>query len=137
GRDLGSAPGGSSLSVTGNKTVAVEFGSSQDAALRQSLDLAVGGTLAPGIQLTGVLSDRNTPLSATGSTQDLQALDRVLLELRAPHAAAALGDVPLAVDRGQFARLDRQVQGVRGGWSQAGFTGRLAAASSRGGYVRM
>jgi hypothetical protein len=137
GRDIVTAPGGSALTVTGNKTIAVEFGSSQDAALRQSLDLAVGGTLAPGIELTGVLSDRNTPLSAVGSTQDLQSLDRVLLELRAPHAAAALGDVPLSIERGQFARLDRQVQGARGDWSQGGFTGSIAAASSRGEYFRL
>ena len=137
GRDLANAPGGSSLSVTGNKTIAIEFGSSQDAALRQSLDLAVGGTLAPGVELTGVLSDRNTPLSVAGSTQDLQSLDRVLLELRAPHASASLGDVPLSVQRGQFARLDRQVQGVRGEWHQGGFEGSVAAASAQGEYFRM
>ncbi len=79
GRDLAPQAGGPSLAVTGNKTIAVEFGSSQDAALRQSLDLAVAGTLAPGVELTGVLSDRNTPLSVAGSTQDLQSLDRVLI----------------------------------------------------------
>jgi hypothetical protein len=136
GRDPGEAIAGSSLAVTGNKTVAVEFGSAQDAALRQSLDLAVRGTLAPGVELSGVLSDRNTPLSAAGSTQDLQALDRVLIELRAPHASAALGDVPLAVDRGQFAKLDRQAQGVRGEWHQGGFEGSIAAAGAQGEYVR-
>jgi hypothetical protein len=137
GRDLAAPPGGASLAVTGNKTIAVEFGSSQDAALRQSLDLAVAGTLAPGVELTGVLSDRNTPLTVAGSTQDLQALDRVLIELRAPHASAALGDVPLTVNQGQFARLDRQVQGMRGEWHQGGFTGSVAAASAQGEYMRL
>ncbi len=136
GRDLTTQPAGASLAVTGNKTIAVEFGSSQDAALRQSLDLAVAGTLAPGVELTGVLSDRNTPLGVAGSTQDLQSLDRVLIELRAPHASAALGDVPLAVEQGQFARLSRQVQGMRGEWHQGGFTGALAAASAQGEYFR-
>src|SRR6185503_15242980 len=77
-RSTVTAPAGASLNFTGNKTVTVDFGSSQDAFLRQSLDLAVSGSLAPGVQLTGVLSDRNTPLSASGSTQDLQSLDRVL-----------------------------------------------------------
>jgi hypothetical protein len=137
GRDLAAQPGGASLAVTGNKTIAVEFGSSQDAALRQSLDLAVAGTLAPGVELTGVLSDRNTPLGVAGSTQDLQSLDRVLIELRAPHASAALGDVPLVVEQGQFARLNRQVQGMRGEWHQGGFLGSVAAASTQGEYQRM
>ncbi|MFN8587958.1 MAG: hypothetical protein U0704_09165 [Candidatus Eisenbacteria bacterium] len=137
GRDLASAPTGAALAVTGNKTVAVEFGSSQDAALRQSLDLAVSGTLAPGVELTGVLTDRNLPLSAEGSTTDLQSLDRVLIELKAPHASAALGDVPLQLANGEFGRLDRRVQGVRGAWAQGGFTGTLAAASAQGEFRRM
>src|SRR4029078_13439580 len=58
-RSTTTAPAGASLNIYGNKTGAVDFGSSQDAFLRQSLDLAVSGTLAPGVQLTGVLSDRN------------------------------------------------------------------------------
>lgn len=137
GRDLGQAPGGAALAVTGNKTVAVEFGSSQDAALRQSLDLAVSGTLAPGVELTGVLTDRNLPLSAAGSTQDLQSLDRVLIELKAPHLAASLGDVPLTLTSGEFGRLDRRVQGVRGEWTSGAFRGSAAAASAQGEFHRM
>ncbi|MBI5711568.1 MAG: hypothetical protein HZC42_14885 [Candidatus Eisenbacteria bacterium] len=131
------APVGAALSVSGNKTVAVEFGSSQDAFLRQSLDLAVSGTLAPGVQLTGVLSDRNLPLTAAGSTQDLQALDRVLIELTAPRGSVALGDVPLVLGQGEFARLERRVQGVRGEWSRGGFRGSVAAASAQGEYFRV
>ena len=131
------APAGTALSVTGNKTVAVEFGSSQDAFLRQSLDLAVSGTLAPGVQLTGVLSDRNLPLTAAGSTQDLQALDRVLIELNAPRGSVALGDVPLVLAQGEFARLERRVQGVRGEWSQGSFRGTVAAAGAQGEYFRV
>jgi hypothetical protein len=131
------APAGASLAVNGNKTIAVEFGSSQDAFLRQSLDLSVSGTLAPGVRLTGVLSDRNLPLTSSGSTQDLQALDRVLIELSAPHGSAALGDVSLSLQQGEFGRLDRRVQGARGDWSVGAFRGQVAAASAQGEYRRM
>ena len=75
-RDPRVAPAGAALAVNGNKTIAVDFGSAQDAALRQSLDLSVSGHVAPGVELTGVLSDRDTPLSAAGATQDLQSIDR-------------------------------------------------------------
>jgi hypothetical protein len=131
------APEGASLAVNGNKTIAVDFGSSQDAFLRQSLDLAVSGTLSPGVQLTGVLSDRNLPLTSAGSTQDLQALDRVMIELTAPRGSAALGDVSLNLQQGEFGRLDRRVQGVRGEWAAGGFRGLVAAASSQGEYLRV
>ncbi len=131
-RSPNEAPPGAALSLTGNKTIAVEFGSSQDAFLRQSLDLAVSGSLAPGVELTGVLSDRNTPLTTAGSTRDLQSLDRLLLELRAPQGGAALGDVALSLDRGEFGRLERRLQGARGEWTLGGVEGVAAAASAEG-----
>ena len=131
-RSPGVAAAGTELTLTGNKTIAVDFGSSQDAFLRQSLDLSVSGTLAPGVELTGVLSDRNTPLGTAGATQDLQALDRVLIELKAPQGRAALGDVTLDLRRGEFARLERRLQGVRGEWGGRGFSGVVAAASAQG-----
>jgi hypothetical protein len=126
------AAAGTDLTLTGNKTIAVDFGSSQDAFLRQSLDLAVSGTLAPGVELTGALSDRNTPLGTEGATQDLQSLDRVLIELKAPQGSAALGDLTLDLRGGEFSRLERRLQGVRGEWGGGGFTGVVAAASAQG-----
>src|SRR5439155_9828251 len=61
-RERFSEASGLSLAVSGSKTLAIDFGSNQDAFVRQSLDLTLGGQLAPGVELTGVLSDRNTPL---------------------------------------------------------------------------
>ena len=136
-RSTTEAPSGATLAIQGNKTIAVDFGSNQDAFLRQSLDLAVSGALAPGVELTGVLSDRNTPLTSAGSTRDLQSLDRLLIELRAPQGGASLGDVALALDHGEFSRIERRVQGVRGEWSHGNVSGVAAAASAQGEYQRM
>jgi hypothetical protein len=131
------APAGSALSLTGNKTIAVEFGSAQDPSLKQSLDLAVTGTLAPGVELAGVLSDRNVALTPGGATAGVQAIDRLLLQVRAPQGMAELGDVSLRLDQGEFARLDRRLQGVDASWHLQGFTGQAAAASSQGQYRRV
>src|SRR5262249_51694002 len=119
------------------KTLAVDFGSAQDASLRQSLDLSVSGRVAPGVELTGVLSDRDTPLSAAGATQDIQSLDRVLVELRAKDGTGSLGDIPLTLSRGEFARLERRVQGVSGEWRPGALTMRAAAAGAQGEYTRL
>lgn len=128
---------GVSLALSGSKSVAVEFGSQQDAFLKQSLDLTLSGTLAPGVELTGVLSDRNTPLTTTGSTQDLQALDRVLLELKAPGGDAQLGDVDLALGQGEFLRVDRRLQGMSAMLGGGATSVRFAAASVPGQHHRL
>jgi hypothetical protein len=136
-RDPTTAPSGSALAVNGNKTLAVEFGSAQDAALRQSLDLSVSGRIAPGVELTGVLSDRDTPLSAAGATQDIQSLDRVLVEVKAKDGAGALGDIPVTLTRSEFGRLERRVQGVAGEWHPGDLSVRAAAAGAQGEYNRL
>ena len=128
---------GVNLAVTGSKSLAIDFGSNQDAFLRQSLDLTVSGNVAPGVELTGVLSDRNTPLSAEGSTRDLQALDRVLLELKSPSTAVQLGDVDIAVEQGQFGRIRRHLQGLNAAWHAGAGSAQIAAASAPGEYRRV
>jgi hypothetical protein len=127
---------GVNLSVAGSKSFAIDFGSNQDAFLRQSLDLTVSGSVAPGVELTGVLSDRNTPLTAEGSTRDLQALDRVLLELKSPTTSVQLGDVDVALEQGEFGRIRRHLQGVNSGWRSGPATVRFSAASAPGEYAR-
>ncbi len=136
-RSVSAAPGGTSLVVSGNKSLAVEFGSNQDAFVRQSLDLSVNGSLGPGVQLTGVLSDRNVPLGAGGTTQGLQSFDRVLVELSAPQGTAALGDVSLELGRGEFARLERRLQGMRAEGGVGAARAVVAAANAQGEYHRL
>ena len=136
-RDPATAPSGAALAVNGNKTLAVEFGSAQDAALRQSLDLSLSGRIAPGVEITGVLSDRDTPLSAAGATQDIQSLDRVLVEVKAKDGAGALGDIPVQLTRSEFGRLERRVQGVAGDWHPGELSVRAAAAGAQGEYNRV
>src|SRR5258706_12776830 len=136
-RSVSAAPGGTSLVVSGNKSLAVEFGSNQDAFVRQSLDLSVNGSLGPGVQLTGVLSDRNVPLGAGGTTQGLQSFDRVLVELSAPQGTAALGDVSLELGRGEFARLERRLQGMRAQGGGGAARPSVAAANAQGEYHRL
>ncbi len=133
--DAGGATG-MNLAVAGSKTLAIDFGSNQDAQLRQSLDLTLSGRLTPGMELTGVLSDRNTPLSAGGSTQDLQAFDRVLIELHSPTLDAQLGDIDVGLEQGEFTRLQRRLQGVSAAWRSGPSGARFAAANTPGQYRR-
>ncbi|NOT33694.1 MAG: hypothetical protein HOP12_05920 [Candidatus Eisenbacteria bacterium] len=131
------APLGSELTLAGSKTLAVEFGSNQDAFLKQSLDLTVSGTLAPGVEVSGILTDRSAALGAGGASEELRSLDRLLLKVRSPGAEAELGDITVRVERGPFLRMERRLQGVSGRVQRGGLEGSLAAASAEGEYRRV
>ena len=128
-------PGGPALDLAGTKSVALDFGSTRDVALRQSLDLNVRGRLSDTVELLGVLSDRNTPLTTEGGTRELAELDRILLEVKGPSAGGVLGDWTLRQERGEFARVSRELTGVeaRGGGETLG--ARAALASVKGRFV--
>jgi len=126
-------PGGPALDLAGTKSVALDFGSTRDVALRQSLDLNVRGRLSDTVELLGVLSDRNTPLTTEGGTRELAELDRILLEVKGPAAGGVLGDWTLRQERGEFARVSRELTGVeaRGGGEALGARGALAGVKGR------
>jgi hypothetical protein len=136
-RAPGETPSGIGITLSGNKTLAVDFGSNQDAFLRQSLDLTVGGTIAPGVELTAVLSDQSVPITESGATQSIENVDRVLLELRSAQGGAALGDIALDWDRGEFGRIERRLQGVRADWRTGTFDAAGAAATQTGEFRRI
>ena len=130
----GSADPADALVVSGSKSIAVEMGRGRDASLHQTLDLTLRGRVAGDVDLAATLSDQRLPFEPDGSTRELEDLDRVSLSLRAPQGGATLGDFRLEADmnRGEFARVTRALQGVRGEAKVGGLRWDVAAASPKG-----
>ena len=127
----GQAPA-SSLLFSGSKSLSVEMGRGRDASLHQTLDLTVRGRVAGDVELAATLSDQELPFEPDGTTRELQDLDRLFLSVRAPQGEVTMGDFRLDAGPGEFARLSRQLQGVRGQARVAGSTWDVAAASAKG-----
>src|SRR5882672_2329039 len=121
-----------SLLFSGSKSLSVEMGRGRDASLHQTLDLTVRGRVAGDVELAATLSDQELPFQPDGTTRELQDLDRLFLSVRAPHGEVTMGDFRLDGGPGEFARISRQLQGVRGQASVAGSTWDVAAASAKG-----
>jgi hypothetical protein len=118
---------------SGNKSVSVQFGTNHDAALRQALDVTTTGKLGGGTEFTAVLSDQNSSLSESGTgTLDLAELDRVLIEVRNPHASGTLGDFSFLHDGGSFAALTRELTGVRAMAHGGGLSAQTTVALEKG-----
>ncbi|MBD3367299.1 MAG: hypothetical protein GF405_03855 [Candidatus Eisenbacteria bacterium] len=104
---------GPDLRVDGSKTFGITVGSNRDPTLEQSLRINAVGRIAGDVSVRAYLSDQNTPLRPEGDTEELRALDEVLVELESPQGRATLGDLVLSTRRSVFATVERELTGAQ------------------------
>ena len=107
------APPPRGLTVGGAKTFGITVGSNRDASLEQSLRLNISGRITRDVTVNAFLSDQNTPLVPEGDTEELRALDKVLIEIEGENVAATMGDYELGIDGGPLADFRREESGVK------------------------
>ncbi|HOX26259.1 MAG TPA: hypothetical protein PLL30_06680 [Candidatus Krumholzibacteria bacterium] len=99
------------LDVRGSKAVYVSSGTRRELTVDQNLRLNVSGQLTPGIFVRAALTDDNLPVVPEGNTEELQDIDKVLVELEARDWRTTLGDF-VAERRGtRFGDYRRKLQG--------------------------
>ncbi len=99
------------LAVRGSKSVYVSSGTNRELTVDQNLRLNVAGRLTRDITVRAALTDDNLPVVPEGNTEELQDIDKVLVELVAPRWQATLGDF-VATRRGtRFGEYRRKLQG--------------------------
>ncbi|MEM1054182.1 MAG: hypothetical protein AAGI52_01545 [Bacteroidota bacterium] len=138
----------SRVTTTGSITRGVVAGSNRDVSLTSGLRLDISGEVAPGVTVTGALTDTDTPIVPEGTTQTLSDFDRVFVAVDGPGLGARLGDVDLSLQGSAFASLERKVQGatlslavpeqgvVRGGSVEAGVSAVRGRFRSQGLLLR-
>lgn len=123
------------LRVGGAKTFGITVGSDRDASLEQSLRLSVSGNVTRDVSVNAYLSDQNTPLLPEGDTEELRALDKVLIEIEGENVGATLGDYELHIDGGPLADFRREETGAMVRASVGPTDVVLAGARSAGRFV--
>jgi len=123
---------GDAITFSGLKSISIEMGKNRNASLDQSLDLTIRGRVASDVEVAAILSDQRLPFEPDGSSRELEDLDNVTLSVRAPKAEATMGDFFLDGLPGEFGRLSRHLQGVRGTARAGGAQWNVAAASAKG-----
>ena len=123
---------GPDLRVDGSKTFGITAGSNRDPTLEQSLRLNVTGRIAGDVAIRAYLSDQNTPLRPEGDTEELRALDEVLVELESPRGKATLGDFVLVSERARLASVRRELSGAQVTGSVGPVTFQMAGARAEG-----
>ena len=133
--DTGMAPG-SELGVSGSKMIGVTLGAADGGGIDQTTQLTISGRVE-GIDVSGELSDQSSGIPPEGSTRDIEELDRIAVNLRAPRWRAGFGDVDLTFPAGGFGTITRRVMGARGELSVAGVEADAGYATPKGRFGRV
>ncbi len=130
--------GKSNLQKSGSIVRGLTIGSNRDLSLNSGFRLQMAGNITDDIEVIAALTDENSPIQPEGTTQTLQEVDKVFVELRSKDITATLGDFNLNVQESEFASFTRKLQGgkleanYRTGFSNGNIM--AAGATTRGKY---
>ena len=125
-------PAAAQLRRTGSITRGILAGNNRDATVESGLRLQMDGKIADRVEVQAILTDESTPILPEGTTQRLDELDRVYIEIKTDRAAAQLGDFDVRYDRSEFARFNRKVQGAGANVDIGGVSAQVIGATARG-----
>ncbi|MCH8325180.1 MAG: hypothetical protein IIB83_01235, partial [Bacteroidetes bacterium] len=108
------------------------FGTTKDFSLNSGLRLQLSGWLSDDIELVAALTDENTPIQPEGNTERLEELDKVFIQLKHPNAQGTFGDYFVKRQTGEFGKIDRKLQGLKGEFNYKSSAGFISFASSKG-----
>lgn len=128
---------GAQLTKSGSLTRGVTVGTNRGLKVNSALNLNVSGKVAEDIEVVAALTDQSTPIQPEGTTQNLQEIDKVFVQIKAPKASATLGDYNLDLPETEFARYSRKLQGAMGKVTFDNFEFTASGAVSRGKYYSM
>ncbi|TAK59957.1 MAG: hypothetical protein EPO24_07090 [Bacteroidetes bacterium] len=129
----------SNLQKSGSLVRGLTIGTNRDLTLNSGFRMQLSGNLTDDIEVIAALTDENSPIQPEGTTQTLQEIDKVFIELRSRDVSATLGDFNLNVQQGEFGNFTRKLQGAkldavyRTGFSHGDIL--AAGATTRGKYA--
>ncbi|GJQ64507.1 MAG: hypothetical protein SCALA702_35600 [Melioribacteraceae bacterium] len=125
---------GSKLQKSGTIVRGFTVGTTKDFTLNSGLRLQLSGQLSDNIEIVAALTDENTPIQPEGNTERLEELDKVFIEIRHPNAIGTFGDYELNENHGEFGKLQRKLQGLKGEFFYENNRLMTSVAASRGKY---
>ncbi len=123
---------GSDIRRSGSIIRGFTVGTNKDFTVNSGLRLQLSGKLSDEISIVAALTDENTPIQPEGNTERLEELDKVFIETTHPNATGTFGDFDLVKSNGEFGKLNRKLQGLKGDFRYDNYNGGIAFASSRG-----
>lgn len=125
----------SGLTKSGSITRGVTVGSNRGLKVNSSLNINVSGKVGDNVDVVAALTDQTTPIQPEGTTQNLQEIDKVFIQIKSPNLTATMGDFHIDYSQSQFARYNRKLQGAMGEAKYENIEAKVSAAVTRGKYI--
>lgn len=107
-------------------------GTNRDFSLQSGMRLELSGYLTDDIEISAALTDENTPIQPEGTTESLEELDKVFIQLKHKNFTAIFGDYELQKKNGEFGGIKRKLQGFFTEGQYKETSGYFGFASARG-----
>ncbi len=126
----------SNIKTSGSVSRQLEVGSSGQSLLSGGLDIRIGGELSPGVHIKGIISDNDAPFQDYSSTQSVQDVDNVLIQIYSDKFDAQIGDIYVNNSWNHWSRFNRKLIGTQAGFKNDRYQGAAFAGSARGKFNR-
>ncbi|MDA3819371.1 MAG: hypothetical protein PF590_02745 [Candidatus Delongbacteria bacterium] len=132
----------SKLKTSGSIARGINVGNNQNAVLNSNLNLQIDGELSKNLHVRASLTDKNIPIQADGTKQNLQKFDNVFVEIYNPDFNLKAGDISLTAKEDYFMRYDKNTRGIHintvlGKNTNTTIHSDVSASVSRGKYHKM
>ena len=126
----------SKMAGTGSITRGFTVGSNQDFTLNSGLNVQISGRISDDVTVEASLTDENIPIQPEGTTENLQEIDKIFVEIKkADNYIATFGDFEISMSGTEFGNYSRKLQGVRGAVRTDAVTADIAYASTKGKFA--
>lgn len=105
-------------------------GSDMTGGLRMQLQ----GRLSENMQISGILSDEQSPIQPEGNTRSLEEIDQVYLTVTHPRFQMNAGDITLEYNYGKYNNISKRLIGLKNDFNINKWSGSVVFAGSKGHY---
>lgn len=126
----------STVATSGSISRKLQVSSSGQSTLSGGIDLRLSGDVAPGVTLQGIISDNNAPFEEYSSTQSVQEVDKILIQLKSDIFNVTMGDVIINKSWDHWAQIDRKLIGLDASVKQERYEIDAFFGGSQGQFIR-
>ena len=105
-------------------------GSDMTGGLRMQLQ----GQLSENMQISGILSDEQSPIQPEGNTRSLEEIDQIYINITHPQFQMNAGDITLEYKYGKYNNISKRLIGLKNDFNIDKWSGSIVYAGSKGHY---